>query len=133
MLSDLSDHMGRRFIFICFSPEPSIIVSCRISSLIFFLLFSSFVCVCVYLCAPLFLFLICCLILWNLNRLLDPNLESSGSLFVGSYILQLILHLPSHMAIHIRDLVAALVRRMQSAQIASLRSSLLVVFARLVI
>ncbi|XP_057447978.1 uncharacterized protein LOC130739637 [Lotus japonicus] len=66
------------------------------------------------------------------SRLLDPNLESSGSLFVGSYILQLILHLPSHMAIHIRDLVAALVRRMQSAQIASLRSSLLVVFARLV-
>lgn len=66
------------------------------------------------------------------SRLLDPNLESSGSLFVGSYILQLILHLPSQMAVHIRDLVAALVRRMQSAQIASLRSSLLVVFARLV-
>ncbi|XP_004490293.1 uncharacterized protein [Cicer arietinum] len=66
------------------------------------------------------------------SRLLDPNLDSSGSLFVGSYILQLILHLPSQMAVHIRDLVAALVRRMQSAQIASLRSSLLVVFARLV-
>lgn len=66
------------------------------------------------------------------SRLLDPNLESSGSLFVGSYILQLILHLPSQMVVHIRDLVAALVRRMQSAQIASLRSSLLVVFARLV-
>ncbi|GAU48524.1 hypothetical protein TSUD_243020 [Trifolium subterraneum] len=66
------------------------------------------------------------------SRLLDPNLESSGSLFVGSYILQLILHLPSQMAVHIRDLVAALVRRMQSAQISSLRSSLLVVFARLV-
>ncbi|XP_061340702.1 uncharacterized protein LOC133287159 isoform X2 [Gastrolobium bilobum] len=66
------------------------------------------------------------------SRLLDPNLESSGSFFVGSYILQLILHLPSQMAVHIRDLVAALVRRMQSAQIAALRSSLLVVFARLV-
>ncbi|WJX57865.1 uridine/cytidine kinase [Trifolium repens] len=66
------------------------------------------------------------------SRLLDPNLESSGSLFVGSYILQLILHLPSQMAVHIHDLVAALVRRMQSAQISSLRSSLLVVFARLV-
>ncbi|KAI9085691.1 hypothetical protein K1719_032297 [Acacia pycnantha] len=66
------------------------------------------------------------------SRLLDPNLESSGSLFVGSYILQLILHLPSQMAVHIRDLVAAVVRRMQSAQIAALRSSLLVVFARLV-
>ncbi|CAL0308014.1 unnamed protein product [Lupinus luteus] len=65
------------------------------------------------------------------SRLLDPNLESSGSLFVGSYILQLILHLPSQMTVHIQDLVAALVRRMQSASEA-LRSSLLVVFARLV-
>jgi hypothetical protein len=66
-------------------------------------------------------------------RLLDPELESSGSLFVGSYILQLILHLPSQMSLHIRDLVAALVRRMQSVQIMGLRSSLLLVFARLVI
>ncbi|KAF7827891.1 importin-9 [Senna tora] len=66
------------------------------------------------------------------SRLLDPNLESSGSLFVGSFILQLILHLPSQMSVHIRDLVAAVVRRMQSAQIAALGSSLLVVFARLV-
>ncbi|KAH9707672.1 Importin N-terminal domain-containing protein [Citrus sinensis] len=65
-------------------------------------------------------------------RLLNPDLESSGSLFVGSYILQLILHLPSQMAQHIRDLVAALVRRLQSAQIAGLRSSLLLIFARLV-
>ncbi|KAK7348836.1 hypothetical protein VNO80_23551 [Phaseolus coccineus] len=66
------------------------------------------------------------------SRLLDPKLESSGSLFVGSYILQLILHLPSQMAVHIRDLVAALVKRMQSAQNAVLQSSLLIVFARLV-
>jgi hypothetical protein len=66
-------------------------------------------------------------------RLLDPELESSGSLFVGSYILQLILHLPSQMSLHIRDLVAALVRRMQSVQIMGLRSSLLLVLARLVI
>ncbi|KAJ4710633.1 importin-9-like [Melia azedarach] len=66
------------------------------------------------------------------SRLLNPDLESSGSLFVGSYILQLILHLPSQMAPHVRDLVAALVRRMQSAQIAGLRSSLLLIFARLV-
>ncbi|GFZ16186.1 ARM repeat superfamily protein [Actinidia rufa] len=66
------------------------------------------------------------------SRLLDPDLESSGSLFVGSYILQLILHLPSQMAPHIRDLVAALVKRMQSSKIAGLRSSLLVIFARLV-
>ncbi|KAM5567573.1 hypothetical protein ABKV19_015577 [Rosa sericea] len=66
------------------------------------------------------------------SRLLDPELESSGSLFVGSYILQLILHLPSQMAPHIRDLVVALLRRMQSAQIVGLRSSLLLIFARLV-
>ncbi|XP_027154698.1 importin-9 isoform X1 [Coffea eugenioides] len=65
------------------------------------------------------------------SRLLDPNLESSGSLFVGSFILQLILHLPSQMALHIRDLVVALIRRMQSSEIAGLRSSLLLIFARL--
>lgn len=66
------------------------------------------------------------------SRLLDPAMESSGSLFVGSYILQLILHLPSEMAQHMQDLTAALVRRMQSSQIAGLQSSLLLVFARLV-
>lgn len=66
------------------------------------------------------------------SRLLDPDMESSGSLFVGTYILQLILHLPSQMAPHIRDLVAALVRRLQSCQITGLRSSLLLIFARLV-
>ncbi|KAG5051633.1 hypothetical protein JHK87_003831 [Glycine soja] len=66
------------------------------------------------------------------SRLLDPKLESSGSLFVGSYILQLILHLPTQMAVHIQDLVAALVKRMQSAQNCILLSSLLIVFARLV-
>ncbi|XP_062111240.1 uncharacterized protein LOC133822814 isoform X2 [Humulus lupulus] len=65
------------------------------------------------------------------SRLLDPDLESSGSLFVGSYILQLILHLPSQMLPHIRDLIAALVRRMQSVQIEGLKSSLIVIFARL--
>ncbi|KAL6573639.1 hypothetical protein OROHE_002098 [Orobanche hederae] len=65
-------------------------------------------------------------------RLLDPELESSGSLFVGSYILQLILHLPSQMAQHIQDLVTALIRRMQSSQNAGLKSSLLLIFARLV-
>lgn len=59
-------------------------------------------------------------------------MESSGSLFVGSYILQLILHLPLQMAMYIRDLVTALVRRMQSAQIVGLKSSLLLIFARLV-
>ncbi|XP_010532428.1 PREDICTED: importin-9 [Tarenaya hassleriana] len=66
------------------------------------------------------------------SRLLNPDLESSGSLFAGKYILQLILHFPSEMAQHIRDLVIALIRRMQSAQIMGLRSSLLLIFARLV-
>ncbi|KAI3976156.1 hypothetical protein MKX01_028139 [Papaver californicum] len=66
------------------------------------------------------------------SRLLDPDMESSGSLFAGSYILQLILHLPSHMAQHIRDLIVALVRRMKTCQISGLKSSLLLIFARLV-
>ncbi|KAJ0037329.1 hypothetical protein Pint_23386 [Pistacia integerrima] len=66
------------------------------------------------------------------SRLLDPDMEGSGSLFVGTYILQLILHLPSQMAQHIQDLVVALVIRLRSAQIAGLRNSLLLIFARLV-
>ncbi|KAF9590930.1 hypothetical protein IFM89_000475 [Coptis chinensis] len=66
------------------------------------------------------------------SRLLDPELESSGSLFVGSYILQLIVHMPLQMAQHIQDLVAALVRRMLSCQTEGLRSSLLLIIARLV-
>ena len=65
-------------------------------------------------------------------RLLDPDLESSGSLFVGSYILQLILHLPSQMLPHIRDLAAALIRRMKTVEISGLKSSLIMIFARLV-
>ena len=65
-------------------------------------------------------------------RLLGPKLGRSDSHFVGSYILQLILNLPSQMSLHIRDLVAALVRRMQSVQIVGLKSSLLLIFARLV-
>ncbi|KAK9676119.1 hypothetical protein RND81_11G055700 [Saponaria officinalis] len=67
-----------------------------------------------------------------LSRLLDPDLESSGSFFVGNYILQLILNLPSQMGQHIQNLVSALVRRMQSCEIAGLKNSLLLVLARLV-
>ncbi|THU58040.1 hypothetical protein C4D60_Mb03t09960 [Musa balbisiana] len=66
------------------------------------------------------------------SRLLDPDLESSGSLFVGSYILQLILHLPSQMSLHIHELVASVVWRMQSCEISGLKSSLIVILARLV-
>ncbi|KMZ68247.1 Importin beta-2 subunit family protein, partial [Zostera marina] len=66
------------------------------------------------------------------SRLLDPDLESSGSFCVGTYIVQLILHFPSEIALHIRELLAALMRRMQSCEIASLKSSLIVVFARLI-
>ncbi|KAF6170577.1 hypothetical protein GIB67_000512, partial [Kingdonia uniflora] len=62
----------------------------------------------------------------------DPDMESSGSLFVGCYILQLILHMPLEMAPHLRALATALIRRMQSCQIAGLKSSLLLIFARLV-
>uniref|UniRef100_M8AJJ7 Importin-9 n=1 Tax=Aegilops tauschii TaxID=37682 RepID=M8AJJ7_AEGTA len=72
------------------------------------------------------------MVLHCLNRLLDPELESSVSLFVGSYILQLILHLPSHLSPHIPELIAAIVRRMQTSDIAGLKSSLVVIIARLV-
>ncbi|KAL9259302.1 Importin-9-like protein [Drosera capensis] len=67
-----------------------------------------------------------------LSRLLDPDMESSGSFFVGNYILQLILHLPSQLVHHIHDLVAAVVKRMLSCKIAGLKTSLLLVIARLV-
>lgn len=59
-------------------------------------------------------------------------MESSGSLFVGNYILQLILHLSSQMAQHMRDLVIALIIRMKSSQIVGLKCSLLLIFARLI-
>lgn len=66
------------------------------------------------------------------SRLLDPVLESSVSLFVGSFVLQLILHTPSHLSPHIPDLIAAIVRRMQTSSIEGLKSSLIVIIARLV-
>jgi hypothetical protein len=66
------------------------------------------------------------------SRLLDPALESSVSLFVGSFVLQLILQMPSHLSPYIPDLIAAIVRRMQTSSIAGLKSSLIVIIARLV-
>ncbi|TVU11657.1 hypothetical protein EJB05_45254 [Eragrostis curvula] len=66
------------------------------------------------------------------SRLLDPVLESSVSLFVGSFVLQLILHMASHLSPHIPDLIAAIVRRMQTSSIAGLKCSLIVIIARLV-
>lgn len=66
------------------------------------------------------------------SRLLDPALESSVSLFVGSFVLQLILQIPLHLSPHIPDLIAAIVRRMQTSIIAGLKSSLIVIIARLV-
>uniref|UniRef100_A0A0A9D749 Importin-9 central HEAT repeats domain-containing protein n=1 Tax=Arundo donax TaxID=35708 RepID=A0A0A9D749_ARUDO len=66
------------------------------------------------------------------SRLLDPVLESSVSLFVGSFVLQLILHMPSHLSPHVLDLIAAIVRRMQTSSIAGLKSSLIVIIARLI-
>ncbi|PWZ05620.1 Importin-9 [Zea mays] len=44
------------------------------------------------------------------SRLLDPALESSVSLFVGSFVLQLILQIPLHLSPHIPDLIAAIMR-----------------------
>lgn len=66
------------------------------------------------------------------RRLLDPELQSSVSLYVGNYILQLILHLPSQMSPHLRDFVAAIVRRLQSSEIEGLKCSLILILARLV-
>ncbi|XP_078159588.1 ARM repeat superfamily protein isoform X1 [Carex rostrata] len=66
------------------------------------------------------------------SRLLDPELQSSVSLYVGNYILQLILHLPSQMSPHLRDFVAAIVRRLQSSEIEGLKCSLILILARLV-
>ncbi|OQU76224.1 hypothetical protein SORBI_3010G114900 [Sorghum bicolor] len=66
------------------------------------------------------------------SRLLDPALESSVSLFVGSFVLQLILQIPLHLSPHIPDLIAAIVRRMQTSSITGLKSSLIVIIARLV-
>lgn len=65
-------------------------------------------------------------------RLLNPELDSSSSLFVERFITQLIQKLPAHMAPHLKDLVAALVQRMESCEIMGLRNSLILVFARLV-
>ncbi|WVZ81580.1 hypothetical protein U9M48_028936 [Paspalum notatum var. saurae] len=66
------------------------------------------------------------------SRLLDPALESSVSLFVGSFVLQLILQIPSHLSPYIPDLIAAIVRRMHTSTIAGLKISLIVIIARLV-
>ncbi|KAL5725979.1 uridine/cytidine kinase [Ranunculus cassubicifolius] len=66
------------------------------------------------------------------SRLLDPDIESSNSLFVGRYIVQLILYMPSQLAQHMQDLIAALIRRLQSSQTSGLKNSLMLIFARLV-
>ncbi|KAI5081597.1 hypothetical protein GOP47_0001340 [Adiantum capillus-veneris] len=65
-------------------------------------------------------------------RLLNPELDSSSSLFVERLISQLILKLPGHMAPHLKDLVVALVQRMETSEIMGLRNSLILVIARLV-
>lgn len=65
-------------------------------------------------------------------RLLNPGLDSSSSLFVERFITQLIQKLPLQMAQHLKDLVAALVGRMETSEIMGLKNSLLLVFGRLV-
>jgi len=51
---------------------------------------------------------------------------------VGNFVTQLIMQLSVRMAPHIRDLIGALVSRMQSTNMAVLKTTLLIVFARLV-
>ncbi|KAH7416171.1 hypothetical protein KP509_14G078800 [Ceratopteris richardii] len=65
-------------------------------------------------------------------RLLNPALDSSSSLFVERFISQLIYKLPGYMAPHLRDLVVAVVQRMETSEILGLRNSLILVIARLV-
>jgi hypothetical protein len=65
-------------------------------------------------------------------RLLNPEQDSSSALFVGNLVTQLIMQLSVRMAPHIRDLIAALVIRMQSTTVAVFKTTLLIVFARLV-
>eukprot|EP00250_Pteridium_aquilinum_P006987 c16793_g1_i1 orf=84-3179(-) len=65
-------------------------------------------------------------------RLLNPDLDSSSSLFVERFISQLIHKLPGHMAPHLMDLLAALVQRMETCEIMGLRNSLILVIARLI-
>jgi len=65
-------------------------------------------------------------------RLLSPEVDSPSALFIGSFVTQLIMQLSGQMAPHIRDLIAALVSRMQSTESPALKNSLLLVFARLV-
>lgn len=65
-------------------------------------------------------------------RLLNPEQDSSSALFVGNLVTQLIMQLSVRMAPHIRDLIAALVVRIQSTTVAVFKTTLLIVFARLV-
>ena len=66
-------------------------------------------------------------------RLLSPEQDSSSAMFVGNFVTQLIMQLAERVAPHIRDLIAALVNLMQSTDAATLKTTLLLVFARLVI
>ncbi|CAM6086065.1 unnamed protein product [Calypogeia fissa] len=65
-------------------------------------------------------------------RLLNPELESSSALFVGSFINALILHLSTMMAPYIRQLVTALLACIRSTELIALKTSLVLVIARLV-
>ncbi|XP_024534620.1 importin-9 isoform X1 [Selaginella moellendorffii] len=63
------------------------------------------------------------------GRLLNPQTNSSGSLYSGTFIVQLIEKFSLRMAPHLRDLVTALVVRLESV---ALKGSLIFVFAKLV-
>lgn len=62
----------------------------------------------------------------SMCRLLNPEQDSSSALFVGNLVTQLIMQLSVRMAPHIRDLIAALVIRMQSTDVAVFKTKLII-------
>ncbi|GBG61529.1 hypothetical protein CBR_g22326 [Chara braunii] len=65
-------------------------------------------------------------------RLLSPDLDASGSLYVGSLLVQMLRQFPGLMAPHVQNLVRALVVRMSNGSTPNLEAELILVFARLV-
>ncbi|BBN19279.1 importin-9 [Marchantia polymorpha subsp. ruderalis] len=66
------------------------------------------------------------------GRLLNPELESSSALFVGGFVTALILNMSSNMAPHFSQLITALLARMRGSEMIALKTSILLVIARLV-
>ncbi|KAL3699542.1 hypothetical protein R1sor_017564 [Riccia sorocarpa] len=66
------------------------------------------------------------------GRLLNPELESSSALFVGGFITALILNMSSNMAPHFGPLITALLARIRGSEMIALKTSIIIVIARLV-